>query len=90
MSDKACHTCGEVGHLKRDCPQGDGGRGRGARGRGGRGSRGARSDTAKADKACLKCGEKGHLKRNCPELTEEDRAVCFIASSGVGLKPFQY
>jgi cellular nucleic acid-binding protein len=24
MSTRACHICGETGHIKRDCPQNDG------------------------------------------------------------------
>ena len=49
---KACHTCGQVGHLKRDCPSGGGF---------------AAPAAAVSAKACHICGGVGHLKRDCPQ-----------------------
>ncbi|KAG1680110.1 hypothetical protein FOA52_000223 [Chlamydomonas sp. UWO 241] len=58
----ACFSCGEVGHLKADCPKRGGGGGGygGDRGYGGGGA-GAPAG------ACFSCGEQGHLSRDCPQ-----------------------
>ena len=57
---RACHICGEVGHIKRDCPDNDkfsgGGGGGGGGGRGGGRSR----------LQCYNCAEIGHIASMCP------------------------
>ena len=66
--DRKCHTCGKSGHIRRDCPQGDGGGG------GGR----DRPD----DRECHTCGKTGHIRRDCPQGDRggsdrsDDRAWC--------------
>ncbi|POM61490.1 Universal minicircle sequence binding protein (UMSBP), partial [Phytophthora palmivora] len=49
---RKCHNCGQVGHIRRDCPEAPSQEG----GFGGYNS-GA---------ACFGCGKVGHLKRDCP------------------------
>ncbi|KAK6946406.1 Zinc finger, CCHC-type [Dillenia turbinata] len=62
----ACYTCGEMGHLARDCYQNSGGgsgrfdRGSGGGGGGGFGGGGGGSG------GCFNCGEDGHFARECP------------------------
>ncbi|URD72957.1 Ribonuclease B OB domain [Musa troglodytarum] len=74
----ACYTCGETGHLAKDCYQGGGGGGacyncgemghlardcyQGGGGGGGRYGGGGGG----SDRSCYNCGEMGHFARECP------------------------
>lgn len=92
---KACHTCGEVGHLKRDCPQGGAG-GDGAAapkachtcGDVGHLKRECPKNVGRAvdnsQKACHQCGEVGHIRRECPQ-NQEPRA-CHTCGASDHLK----
>ncbi|XXG40319.1 hypothetical protein AAC387_Pa01g1065 [Persea americana] len=55
----SCYSCGEPGHMARDCYQGGGGSG-GRNGGGGGGGGGGGN--------CYNCGEQGHFARECPSM----------------------
>jgi len=58
MGDRACYTCGNTGHISRECPQG-GGRD------GGRGFGGGRPMT------CYNCQGEGHRAAECTAERQE-------------------
>ncbi|KAI0493610.1 hypothetical protein KFK09_023729 [Dendrobium nobile] len=61
----SCYSCGEPGHIARDCYNG-GGRGRYVGGGGGGGSGGGGGGGG----VCYSCGETGHFARECPSGTK--------------------
>ena len=80
-----CYSCGQVGHLSRNC-RGKDKASAGAAGRGNAKGKGVK---------CFKCGEHGHIRRNCPQKSGtaaaatdspsgQDRAgLCLAVSSRV-------
>jgi transcription elongation factor SPT6 len=54
-----CHTCGEPGHIARECPKG------GSSGR----PRGGQS----GGKDCFNCGQEGHFAKDCPNPSSSRR-----------------
>merc|ERR1711957_1116148 len=62
---KACYTCGQAGHLQRDCAETPTGESKGASAakRGGKTERPAREKNPPGP--CYNCGQEGHIAREC-------------------------
>lgn len=69
-SDSDCFTCGQKGHLSRDCPSAESGKECYTCGQKGHISRDcpdadSKGDDYKSETGCYKCGKDGHIARDC-------------------------
>lgn len=60
VETRQCKLCGEVGHLRKECPTGQCIKG------GGKGHI-LEDCTGKETRSCLKCKVQGHVAKDCPE-----------------------
>ncbi|TYZ62672.1 hypothetical protein PybrP1_002851 [[Pythium] brassicae (nom. inval.)] len=72
VDTRKCHTCGNTGHLRRDCPeapaQAEGAFAGNANTCFGCGKTGhLKRDCPTGGRACHNCGNVGHIRRDCPE-----------------------
>ncbi|KAM7432977.1 putative ATP-dependent RNA helicase ddx4 [Porites harrisoni] len=78
LGNITCHTCGEVGHMSRECPS-SGGLDRACHNCGAQGhfakecpaATTASSSPERGGRGCFKCGETGHFARECPQQEDD-------------------
>jgi hypothetical protein len=71
-STKACLNCGEVGHLRRDCPSDPQCNACGATDH-------VKADCPHAEAECPVCGKTGHLEAKCRKTTPPPQEVTGLA-----------